>query len=110
MSQNRNLKKHEWSKKIERWKLSGKNAQVWCRENKVVYTTFMGWCKRFKINKSVQTIQKTPLKPQFIELKDQSKNHPEISLEYNGVIIHLKGEFDPSLMKKCLVVLRGVPC
>jgi hypothetical protein len=110
MSQNRDSKSREWAEKIEQWKLSGKKAQTWCRENQVVYTTFMGWCKRFKINKSAQTIRKSPLKAQFIELTDQPKIHPEISLEYNGVIIHLKGEFDPSLMKKCLAVLRGILC
>jgi hypothetical protein len=110
MSQNRNLKNREWSEKIEQWKLSGKKARTWCRENQVIYTTFMGWCKRLEINKSAQTTRKSSLKAQFIELKDQPKVHPEISLEYNGVIIHLKGEFDSSLMKKCLAVLRGIPC
>ncbi len=110
MSKNRNLKNPEWSEKIERWKLSGKSAQAWCRENQVIYTTFMGWCKRLEANKLSQTIRKPSLKAQFIELKDPPKVHSEISLEYNEVIIHLKGEFDPSLMKKCLEVLRGTSC
>lgn len=110
MSQNKNLKIHDWSKKIKQWKFSGKSARAWCHQNQVVYTTFMGWCKRLEINKSAQTIQKRSLKNQFIELKDPTKVYPEISLEYNGVIIHLKGEFDHSLMKKCLAVLRGVQC
>lgn len=110
MSQNRNSKSHEWAEKIKQWKLSGKNAQVWCRENQVIYTTFMGWCKRLEINKPAQKPREQFPKTQFIELKDLPKIHPAISLEYNGVIIHLKGEFDPSLMKKCLAVLRGVSC
>jgi hypothetical protein len=110
MSQNRNLKSHEWAEKIKQWKLSGKNAQAWCRENQVIYTTFMGWCKRLEINKPAQNPRKQSLKAQFIELKDPPKIHPVISLEYNGVIIHLKGEFDPFLMKKCLAVLRGASC
>jgi hypothetical protein len=108
MSQNRNSNNREWAEKIEKWKLSGKSAQAWCRENQVIYTTFMGWRKRLEINKSSKIIRKSSA--QFIELKDQPKAQPEISLEYNGVIIHLKGEFDSSLMKKCLAVLRGIPC
>ena len=110
MSQSRNINRREWANKIEQWKLSGKKARTWCRENQVIYSTFMGWCKRLKVNKPVKTTQKQSLKPQFIELKDPPKVQPEISLEHNGIIIHLKGEFDPFLMKKCLAVLRGVPC
>ncbi|MFI5343823.1 MAG: IS66 family insertion sequence element accessory protein TnpA [Chlamydiales bacterium] len=39
----------EWIHKIERWKQSGKTAWAWCRENQVVYTTFIGWCRRLEI-------------------------------------------------------------
>lgn len=110
MSHNRNSIRREWAEKIEQWKLSRKSAQAWCRENQVIYTTFMGWRKRLEISKSSKIVRKPSLKTQFVELKDLPKAQPEISLEYNGVIIHLKGEFDPSLMKKCLAVLRGLPC
>ena len=37
MAQNRNSKRLEWANKIEQWRLSGKKAQAWCRENQVVY-------------------------------------------------------------------------
>ena len=110
MLQTRNIKRHEWAEIIAQWKLSGKQARTWCRENQVVYTTFMGWCKRLKINNPIKTIREQPLKPQFVELKDPPKVQPEISLEHNGIIIHIKGEFDPFLMKRCLDVLRGAPC
>jgi len=109
MAQNRNSKKLEWASTIERWKLSGKKAQAWCRENHVVYHTFLWWRNRLGYSKPKKP-QPLPAQTQFIELQDQPKCKSEISLEYEGVIIHLKDDFDPSLLKKCLVVLRGALC
>lgn len=110
MSQDQNSKKLEWINKVEQWKLSGKSAQRWCRENLVVYTTFMGWLKRLDVKSIKKTTRQNPAKPQFIELEDQSKKKSEISLEFQGVLIHLKDGFDPSLLKQCISVLRGISC
>jgi hypothetical protein len=109
MSKNKVALRREWTNKIEQWKLSGKNVRTWCRENQVVYTTFLGW--RNRLDNNPKKINRLPsVKSQFIELKDQPKILPSISLECDGVIIHLKGEFDSSLLKKCVAVLRGASC
>jgi hypothetical protein len=102
--------KLEWANKIELWKLSGKKARIWCRENQVVYTTFLGWRNRLGYNNPKKVMPPSSIKNQFIELKDQPKASPEISLEHSGIMIHLKGEFDAILLQKCLVALRGLPC
>lgn len=110
MSQNRFAVRREWANKIEQWKLSGKKARTWCRENQVVYTTFLGWRNRLGDNIAKIDNNRLPVKTQFIELKDPPKVSPSVSLEYDGVIIHLKGEFDATLLRKCVTALRGASC
>lgn len=110
MLQNRNSKRLHWANLIEKWQQSGMKAQTWCRENQVVYTTFLGWRNRLKGHPQSKEICKLSVKAQFIELKEAPKVNPEISLEYDGILIHLKADFDPFLLKKCLGVLRGAPC
>lgn len=92
----------DWKKQILEWRQSNKSAKAWCKENKVPYTTFIGWKKRFK--KADEVPEK------FIELKDLPMQDPGISLEYYGVKIHLKAGFDQSALKKCLSCLRGTIC
>lgn len=108
MSEIRNSKHREWTNKIEQWRQSGKSAQAWCKQNQVVYTTFMSWHKRLK-NQTTQPQSNESLKTQFIELKEELKI-PGISLEYKGIFIHLSAEFDPSALKKCIDILRGASC
>lgn len=113
-------KKREWACKIDQWSQSGKSAKAWCRENKVVYTTFIGWRDRLKdsrsqnpllsqIHHSVDSLTSKKI-PYFIELKEKPNTYPAISLECAGVQIHLSGDFDAALLRKCLNVLRGDPC
>jgi hypothetical protein len=100
----------KWINIIEQWKLSGKSALVWCRENQVAYPSFIGWRKRLGLNTSVKITPPSSVNNQFLELQDYPKKQAEISLEVQGIFIHLKGDFDSSLLKKCLIVLRGLPC
>jgi hypothetical protein len=110
MSQNYiSTTKREWAKKIELWRQSGKSVKAWCRENHVVYTTFLGWRNRLKLNQNVNSTSSSS-KNQFIELKEGLKTASGISLECEGVRIHLTSEFDELLLKRCLALLRGVPC
>ena len=109
MSKNHISTRCEWAHKIELWKQSGKSARAWCRENQLVYTTFLGWNTRLEKSQNVID-SSTSLKTQFIELKDNSKISPGISLECEGVMIHLNPDFDVALLKKCLTALRSAPC
>lgn len=99
----------EWSNKVESWRQSGKSMKAWCRENQVVYTTFLGWCNRLKPNQNVNSLPSSS-KTQFVELKECLKDTSGISLECKGVVIHLTSEFNAALLKKCLAVLRDTSC
>ena len=104
-----------WKAKVQEWISSGKSAKAWCQENKVVYTTFLGWRDRLKFRNTQAAVKKNALdnhssKAHFIELKNQQKNYPDILLECEGVKIHLSPEFDAASLKKCLNVLRGLTC
>jgi len=109
MSKNQIFTKSQWIKKIELWNQSGQSARAWCRENQLIYTTFMGWRKRLKLN-LLPTPSPNLVKTQFKELKNVLQKPPEISLEYDGILIHLQAEFDAALLKRCLAVLRGASC
>ena len=108
MSSSRTLTSAERLKKIKLWQQSGKSARAWCRENQIVYTTFMGWNARIK--ESAEDSSSSLLKTQFIELEEEKKAVSGISLECEGVKIHLEVEFDATSLKKCLAVLRGGLC
>jgi hypothetical protein len=97
----------KWKEKVLAWKKSNKTASDWCRENKIPLTTLTGWRKRFD-----QADQNQPFKinQPFIELKNSSSSNSGISLECNGIKIHLEPEFDMSVLKQCLACLREVIC
>jgi hypothetical protein len=118
MGSNSFYSKAHWEIKLQQWLSSGKSAKAWCQENQVVYTTFLGWRNRLKYlssQKATSSPELHSLSPSFsnthfVELKNQSKIYPGISLECEGVKIHLSAEFDGASLRKCLDILRGAPC
>lgn len=104
------LKTNEWVDKVHQWHRSGKSAKAWCRENQVIYTTFLGWCKRLKSGEEANTSLEIRQKPHFIELADCPKISSGLLLECNGIDIHLSPDFDAFTLRRCLDVLRGAPC
>ncbi len=106
-----------WEIKVQQWLSSGKSVKVWCEENQVIYTTFLGWRNRLKCNDSDKinslkqnSLHSSSVGAHFTELKDKPKVCSGITLECEGVQIHLLAEFDPAILRKCLNVLRGVSC
>lgn len=97
-----------WREKVLEWKASGKDISVWCRENKIPHSTFSGWKNRF--HKSDNNKASTRSKTGFIELKEQRQSDSGIILEYNGVKIHLRAEFDGIVLKQCIECLKGATC
>ena len=91
-----------WKEKVLEWQSSGKTVAVWCKENKIPYTTFLGWKSRFRTSNEKEN--------GFLELKDPIQFDPGVTLEYNGIKIHLKHAFNPSVLKKCLDCLRSLLC
>jgi hypothetical protein len=109
--------KEYWEIKVQQWLSSGKSAKYWCKENQLVYTTFMGWRNRLRHEKkpktnctSKQKSLNSSSKTHFIELKNPPKSHPGMHLEYEGIKIHLSAEFDTDLLRRCLNVLQRVTC
>ena len=97
-----------WKEKVKEWESSNKSPKVWCQENKIPYTTLCGWRNRLK-RSNQKTISNKPAQ-NFIELKDQIPSDPGITLEYQGVRIQLKADFDKVFLKECLHWLRGALC
>lgn len=107
---NQNKKQQEWVSRITHWQKSGKSARAWCQENKVVYTTFLGWCKRLQVNSNSLINPENPSSSQFIELREKPVTSSGVSIQYSDVFIHLSEEFNSSTLKKCLDALRGGIC
>ena len=85
----------QWSVKIEAWQHSGMNVAAWCRENSENYHRFLYWRRRLA----------TPATGSFLELTLPAAAN--ISLECNGVLVHVPREFDPGLLADILSVLKG---
>lgn len=98
-----------WKDKLIDWQASGKTPKVWCSENHIPISTFHGWRKRYENQKQTK-LQSIKIEQAFVELKDRKLPDPGIILECNGVKIHLKAEFDPLILRKCLECLRGISC
>jgi hypothetical protein len=86
----------KWSAKIEAWEHSGLSLAAWCRENSESYQRALYWRRRF-------TQAEKPDSGMFIEL---SLPPAPISLECNGVLVHVARGFDPALLADVLSVLK----
>jgi hypothetical protein len=84
----------EWPAKIAAWQHSGKSIAAWCRENSESYYRFLYWRKRVT----------EPTPGRFLELTLPAT---PISLECNGVLVHVSKGFDPGLLADILSVVKG---
>jgi hypothetical protein len=99
-----------WKQKILEWQASGKKSILWCKENQIPYTTFIGWKQRFENSHKGLRPKVQPPKG-FIELKDQPISNSRcsgITLEYHGFKIKLEAGFNADVLKQCLACLGGV--
>jgi hypothetical protein len=84
----------EWSAKITAWQQSGMPLARWCRANSENYHRFLYWRKRLAV----------PDPGRFLELTLPAA---PISLECNGVIVHISKGFDSGLLADILSVLKA---
>jgi hypothetical protein len=94
-------KQREWKEKVLQQRQSGLSAQRWCHENKIRPTTFHYWKDKFFPRANLS-------RSSFSELTDSTSTG--ITLECQGVHIHLDKYFDPSTLKRCLQTLKEVSC
>jgi len=85
----------EWSAKITAWQHSGMTLAGWCRENSENYHRVLYWRKRLAV----------PDPGTFLELTVPAT---PISLECNGILIHVSKGFDCGLLADLLSVLKEV--
>ena len=86
----------EWTGKIAAWRSSGLSIAAWCRENSVGYHRFLYWRGRLQ-----QPEHQEPGK--FVAV---SLAATPISLECNGIFVHVSAGFDPGLLGDILSLLR----
>jgi hypothetical protein len=91
----------EWSAKISAWRQSGLTVAAWCRTNSVSYYRFLYWRKRLPELDHREG-------GSFVQLNVAAANPHNISLECNGVTVHLSSGFDPELLGDVLSLLRRV--
>ena len=86
----------KWSAKIADWNRSGLSIAAWCRENAEGYHRFLYWRQRLK-----ELGQSKPGK--FVELRPATT---PISLECNGIYVHVTPGFDARLLEDILMLLK----
>ena len=90
----------EWEEKIRQQKLSDLSIESWCRQNKVTACSFHYWKKRLLAPAQLSSSS-------FTELKDQNTG---ITIECNGICLHVDKHFEPSTLKACLALLKELKC
>ena len=94
-------KKQHWREQFQKQRDSGLSIKQWCYENQITEHAFYYWRARLLPKPTLS-------RSQFTEIAD-SKN-VGISIEYKDMSIRLDSNFDPLTLKKCLAVLREIPC
>jgi hypothetical protein len=94
----------EWKQKFEQWQICGKSMTAWCREQNISIHTFYYWRKKLRSTSSILSENQN----KFIELIDKPNNLSGISLEYCGVIVHLRKDFHSASLINCLQALRKI--
>ena len=88
-----------WKEKLEQQKNSGQPVNRWCKENGISIGKFYYWKEQF--------FPKQVKRSEFRELTSQKAG---IRLECNGVFINLEADFDAHTLKRCVALLRELPC
>lgn len=99
-------KRLEWDALFRKQRESGLAANRWCRENQISMHSFYYWKRRLGSRRPA-----TLSRDSFSELKEAVHDTKcGLVLEYRGVLIRLDDHFEPSVLQRCLAVLKEVPC
>ena len=84
-----------WETIIRKQQISGLSIARWCRENKVLASTFHYWKGK-----------RTLVSNNFLELTDQKQRG--IIIERGNFRISVESGFDSEVLRQCLALLREV--
>jgi hypothetical protein len=92
--------KQQWKDIILKQRQSKLSIASWCRQNGTAVHSFYYWQSKL--------FRKPPIsRSTFTEAVDEkTKPSTEIVLEYHGFSIHLNEHFNPSILARCLEVLK----
>ena len=103
----------EWQAIIDKWRASNLPARAWCRQNSIIYTTFMGWRSRLQKNKHpTSAILSASSFVEIVEAPQKNNSIPSsgVVIECHGMHIYLAKGFDSSVLKGCIKALREELC
>jgi hypothetical protein len=81
---------------IEQWRKSGKNATIFCKENKILRSSLYYWHKRYKETPNLKLKKDSKLIPVIV--KDQTIARLEI-LYPNGVKVIISDKIDHHILR-----------
>jgi len=91
--------KQKWKENILVQRESKLSIASWCRQSGIPLQTFYYWQNKL--------FPKPITKSTFIEaVEEKNKSTSGVVLEYQGFNIYLHEHFNPSVLKRCLEVLK----
>lgn len=101
--------KDQWKKNILKQRESGLSIACWCRNNNIADHSFYYWQRKFSLTTILD-------RSSFTEISDQKQigtsdlKGAGIIIEYQGMRIHLEQQFETSVLKQCIEVLKETMC
>lgn len=89
-----------WEERILQQQKSDLSIERWCHKNHVAVCQFYYW-KRKLFPKQITASSFTEL-PHAKEVR--------VTIEYDGIQIHLNPDFDAITLKRCLAVIKEAKC
>jgi hypothetical protein len=101
--------KQQWEEKIIAQKNSGVSIAEWCRQNEIANHVFYYWKRKLFPEPTVtlSSFTEVPFEKGSQCLKAGDSG---IKIEYQDVRIYLDKHFDSSVLKQCLLILKGATC
>lgn len=91
--------KQQWRENILKQRQSKLSITAWCRQNGIVVHTFYYWQGKL-LPKPILS------RADFAEATEGQNKSTTITLVYQGFTIHLSEDFNSSVLKRCLEVLK----
>lgn len=92
----------EKKKLISSWQAGGLSMTQWCKNQHIPVSTFSGW------KAQLEKVDPVQLKEQDFISIDNDSSDVGIELQFEELSIKLSKNFDPDILAKCLVVIRGL--